>query len=88
MKINLVLIAIVCGFFGQCYSQTELIQSEEPPVIPIGEQAYLQWDKLPYQRIGIRAYMRSTYDRTGNNRSADASNYLYQETTHLMLRLM
>ncbi|MCB0664265.1 MAG: hypothetical protein KDC80_00510, partial [Saprospiraceae bacterium] len=42
--------------------------------------AYLQWDRLPYQTIGMRAYMRSTYDRTGNNRRADASHYLYQES--------
>ena len=54
-------------------------QDIEPPTIPIGEDAYLQWDQLPYQRIGMRAYMRSTYDREGNNRRADASHYLYQE---------
>lgn len=54
-------------------------QSASPPVIPIAEDAYLQWHKLPYQRIGLRAYMRSTYDREGNNRRADASHYLYQE---------
>ena len=55
-------------------------QNIDPPIIPIGEDAYLQWDRLPYQRIGLRAYMRSTYDREGNNRRADASHYLYQET--------
>jgi hypothetical protein len=38
------------------------------------------WDRLPYHRIGVRAYMRSTYDREGNNRSADASHYLYQQS--------
>ncbi len=32
-----------------------------------------QWDRWPYQRIGVRAYMRSTYDRTGGNDAADAS---------------
>ncbi len=56
-----------------------LSQEYTPPIIPIGEDAYLQWDRLPYQRIGLRAYMRSTYDREGNNRRADASHYLYQE---------
>ncbi|PKQ44413.1 DUF2961 domain-containing protein [Confluentibacter flavum] len=61
-------------------SQSLLPQSSEPPIIPIGEQAYIDWDKLPYHRIGIRGYMRSTYDRTGNNESADASNFLYQES--------
>ena len=30
------------------------------------------------QRIGVRAYMRSTYDRRGGNEAADASHFLYQ----------
>ncbi len=59
---------------------TKLPQSEEPPVVPVGLDAYLMWDRLPYQRIGVRAYMCSTYDREGNNRSADASHFLYQES--------
>jgi len=50
----------------------------EPPVIPVGLDAYRQWDRWPYQRIGARAYMRSTYDRRGENESADASHFLYQ----------
>ena len=50
----------------------------EPPPIPTGYDAYRQWDRWPVQRIGARAYMRSTYDRTGGNRRADASNFLYQ----------
>jgi hypothetical protein len=54
------------------------LQAAEPPVIPIGEDAYLQWDHWPYQRIGTRAYMRSTYDRRGGNEGADASHFLYQ----------
>lgn len=58
----------------------EAQSSSEPPMIPVGEDAYLMWDRLPYQRIGMRAYMRSTYDRTGGNRTADASHFLYQES--------
>ena len=50
----------------------------EPPAIPVGLDAYRQWDRWPYQRIGARAYMRSTYDRTGGNEGADASHFLYQ----------
>jgi hypothetical protein len=50
----------------------------EPPVIPVGLDAYRQWERWPYQRIGARAYMRSTYDRGGGNESADASHFLYQ----------
>jgi hypothetical protein len=51
-------------------------QEPQPPVIPIGDDAFLMWDRWPYQRVGVRAYMRSTYDRTGGN--SDASNFLYQ----------
>jgi len=47
------------------------------PVIPVGFDAYRMWDKWPQQRIGVRAYMRSTYDRDGGNRTADASHYLF-----------
>jgi hypothetical protein len=35
------------------------------------------WDQWPTQRIGARAYMRSTYDRSGGN--DDASHFLYQK---------
>ncbi len=50
----------------------------QPPEIPVGYDAYRQWDKWPLQRIGAMAYMRSTYDRRGGNESADASHFLYQ----------
>jgi len=47
-------------------------------VIPAGLDAYRMWERWPYQRIGVRAYMRSTYDRKGGNERADASHFLYQ----------
>src|SRR5436190_6351118 len=53
-------------------------QADQPPTIPIGLDAYRQWDKWPLQRIGARAYMQSTYDRAGGNEGADASHFLYQ----------
>lgn len=53
-------------------------QAVEPPIIPVGLDAFRQWDRWPYQRIGVRAYMRSTYDRRGGNEGADASHFLYQ----------
>jgi hypothetical protein len=53
--------------------------AEEPPVIPVGLDAYRQWERWPYQRLGARAYMRSTYDRRGGNEGADASHFLYQQ---------
>ena len=53
----------------------------EPPTIPVGLDSYRQWERWPYQRIGARAYMRSTYDRTGGNAGpADAAHFLYQES--------
>ena len=54
------------------------ILAGEPPVVPVGLDAYRQWDRWAYQRIGVRAYMRSTYDRAGGNERADASHFLYQ----------
>jgi len=65
------LIFPVCG--------QQLRQSDNPPEYPVGEDAYVQWEKLPYLRFGVRAYMRSTYDRDGNNRGADGGHFLYQE---------
>jgi len=50
----------------------------EPPVIPVGLDAYQRWDHWADQRIGVRAYLRSTYDRAGGNERADASHFLYQ----------
>lgn len=49
------------------------------PSVPIGTDAYLQWDRLPLHRIGVRAYMRSTHDRAGNNHGYDGGHFLYQE---------
>ena len=54
--------------------------SSESPVIPVGSDAYRMWERWPIQRIGVRAYMRSTYDRRGGNDFADASHFLYQLT--------
>ncbi|HLP25935.1 MAG TPA: DUF2961 domain-containing protein [Acidobacteriota bacterium] len=46
--------------------------------IPVGLDAYRRWEDWPMLRTGVRAYMRSTYDRKGGNERADASHYLYQ----------
>ncbi|WP_165069832.1 DUF2961 domain-containing protein [Paludisphaera rhizosphaerae] len=62
-------------------------RADEPPVIPVGADAYLQWDQWPLQRIGVRAYMRSTYDRKGGNEGADASHFLYQERENFNVTL-
>jgi len=33
----------------------------EPPMIPVGLDAYRMWDRLPYPRIGMRAWSESRY---------------------------
>ena len=47
-------------------------------MIPVGLDAYRMWDHWADQRIGERAYMRSTYDRTGGNYDSDSGNFLFQ----------
>lgn len=64
-------IIVILTWSGLCAAQ--------PTTIPVGLDAFRQWDRWPYQRIGARAYMRSTYDRAGRNETADASHFLYQE---------
>jgi len=82
-------IFILCCLPQICRSgdSAGLKQSDEPPIIPVGLDAYRMWDKLACHRIGVRAYMRSTYDREGNNRSADASHYLYQQSDEFNVAL-
>jgi hypothetical protein len=50
----------------------------QAPSLPVGYDAYRQWDRWPLLRTGTRTYMRSTYDRLGGNEGADASHFLYQ----------
>jgi hypothetical protein len=50
----------------------------EPPEIPFGFDAFTAWDRWPTLRIGVRAYMRATFDREGKNHNADAAHFLRQ----------
>ncbi len=61
------------------------LRADEPPVIPVGLDSYRMWDHWADQRIGVRAYMRSTYDRGGGN--SDAANYLFQTADDLSVPL-
>jgi hypothetical protein len=70
---------ILVAFVTAARGQEPAANADEPPVVPVGLDAYRQWDRWPYQRLGVRAYMRSTYDRRGGNESADASHFLYQK---------
>jgi hypothetical protein len=66
------------GALALALGLTSGVWAGEPPVIPVGLDAYRQWERWAFQRIGARAYMRSTYDRRGGNEAADASHFLYQ----------
>jgi hypothetical protein len=66
------MVVIACIISFQAYSQ-----QSNPPLIPVGLDAYRMWDQWPTQRIGARAYMRCTYDRAGHNEGADASHFLF-----------
>ncbi len=61
--------------------------ADSPPTVPIALDAYRQWQRWAQQRIGVRAYLRSTFDRTGHNNTADASHYLYQLAEHFNVTL-
>src|SRR6478735_4903252 len=52
--------------------------SPGPPQIPFGLDAFTQWQRWPYLRIGVRCYMRSTFDRRGGNDNADAAHFIRQ----------
>lgn len=52
-------------------------QQPVPPMIAVAADAYTMWDRWPLQHFGDRAYMRSTYDRSGGNEGADASHFLF-----------
>ncbi len=75
VRIAFILAAVTIAASPVCAA---LKNSSEPPVIPVGLDAYRIWDQWPVLRIGQRAYMTSTYDRKGNNEGADASHFLYQ----------
>lgn len=60
---------------------------EKPRAIPIGADAYRLWDHWADQRIGMRAYMRSTYDRNGGNEGVDASHFIYQLSNNFNVTL-
>ncbi len=61
---------------GPAGSVADATAPASPGVLPIGYDAYRHGDLLPSIRLGVRTYMRSTYDRAGGNEAADASHYL------------
>ncbi len=73
------LILVSLQVSAQNSGQKSSKKSDKSATIPIGLDAYRMWDQWPVQRIGARAYMRSTYDRSGGNESADASHFLFMK---------
>ena len=77
LAVPLTIMLIVSLVFAN--AQTAAKKADDLLTIPIGSDAYRMWHRWPQQRIGVRAYMRSTYDRSGGNESADASHFLYMK---------
>lgn len=79
-------ISILAALIG-CFAAAPDGAAAEPvsPPLPVGWDAYRMWDHWADQRIGQRAYMRSTYDRSGGN--DDASNFLFQTPEGLSVPL-
>jgi hypothetical protein len=81
-------IVVCCSFAwlliaSVSFAQDERPPSRKPPPIPFGLDAFTQWQRWPYLRIGVRAYMRSTFDRSGGNDNADAGHFIRQvDDTH------
>ncbi len=48
----------------------------DEPTIAVGWDAYRAWNEWPSLRVGVRAYMRATNDRSGGNEGSDASHYV------------
>jgi hypothetical protein len=69
-------IAVAVG--AVCAGQSIANDAATPPSIPIGVDAFTQWERWPELRIGVRPYMRSTFDRTGGNHNADAAHFIRQ----------
>ena len=80
VRIGVVLVVSLAAYV-QADEATRL--SAKPPEIPCGLDAITQWERWPYLRIGVRCYLRSTFDRTGGNHNADAAHFIRQtDDTH------
>jgi hypothetical protein len=74
MRLGVMAATAAATLLGACVVATGAAAA--PPRLPVGADAYRQWELLPMLRLGQRTYLTSTYDRGGGNRSADASNFL------------
>jgi hypothetical protein len=71
-----ILVGIALGCLDAVAQTAASSTVDSTPALPVGWDAYRMWDHWPDQRIGARAYMRSTSDRSGGN--DDAGNFLFQ----------
>ena len=81
LKAGFPLIVLLLARFVSAHDAPQ--SSPRPPSIPFGLDAITQWERWPYLRIGVRCYMRSTFDRAGGNDNADAAHFIRQvDDTH------
>jgi len=80
MPLRLLLVLAVAASCGAGAGSAHEATFPALPLVPVGLDAYRQWERWPVLRLGTRAFMRSTHDRTGHNHAADASHFLRQES--------
>jgi Protein of unknown function (DUF2961) len=81
-----IVLALVAAASVRCDDAATDVRSQAPPPLPLGYDAYLNWDRWPVLRIGTRTVMRSTFDRAGGNEGADASHFI-REGPHGLVAL-
>src|SRR5215204_3276222 len=76
-------LSLVLVLIATCARAQDSTPAPKLPQVPFGLDAFTQWERWPYLRIGVRCYMRSTFDRTGGNNNADAAHFIRQiDDTH------
>src|SRR5690554_3635497 len=77
---------VVLSIFGSACAARDVEVGEPLPPVPVGYDAYRMCDRLPMQRLGVRAHMRSTYQRSGmgSQHNPDDPGYLFTDASHFL----
>jgi hypothetical protein len=67
------------GFALAAFSCGASERSVASPQLAIGADAYLDFEHMYRPKLGVRSWLRSTYDRNGGNEAADSGHFLRAE---------
>jgi hypothetical protein len=62
-------------------------RSVASPPLAIGADAYLDFGHMYRPKLGVRSWLRSTYDRSGGNEAADSGHFLRAEADDFFVTL-